>query len=92
MQIHGTAYLHGPQAVSAPHVARSNAAAAARTSQPIADQLDLSPAAQFVDLAQSLPEIRTERVNQIRAAIAAGAYETDDKLDAALDRLLDEIG
>jgi hypothetical protein len=31
-------------------------------------------------------------VNQIRAQIAAGTYETPDKLDAAVQRLLDEIG
>jgi hypothetical protein len=31
-------------------------------------------------------------VNAIRAAIADGSYETADKLDAALDRLLDRLG
>jgi len=31
-------------------------------------------------------------VSALRQAIASGTYETDDKLDMALDRLLDEIG
>jgi hypothetical protein len=31
-------------------------------------------------------------VNRVRSEIAAGAYETPAKLDAALNRLLDEIG
>lgn len=37
-------------------------------------------------------DIRLDRVNAIRAAIADGSYETGDKLDAALDRLLDRLG
>jgi hypothetical protein len=30
-------------------------------------------------------------VQDIRAALADGTYETDEKLDIALERLLDEI-
>ena len=40
---------------------------------------------------QEMPEIRQERVDQIRAEIAEGVYETDEKLDVAVSRLLDEI-
>ena len=36
--------------------------------------------------------IRQDRVAEIRAQIASGAYETDVKLNGALERLLDEIG
>jgi negative regulator of flagellin synthesis FlgM len=39
-----------------------------------------------------LPEIRHERVAEIRQQIAAGTYETPEKLEVALDRLLDELG
>jgi hypothetical protein len=31
-------------------------------------------------------------VNQLRAEIAAGTYETPEKLTMAVDRLFDEIG
>ena len=41
---------------------------------------------------KSSESIRTDLVNRVRNEIAAGTYETSDKLDAALDRLLDEIG
>lgn len=56
------------------------------------DQIDISPAAEMVGRVADLPEIRADRVSEIRAQIAAGIYETDAKLDAALGRLLDEIG
>jgi len=56
------------------------------------DQLDISPEADLVAQVHDLPEIREDRVAQIKAQIAAGTYETDAKLDVALSRLLDEIG
>ena len=34
---------------------------------------------------------RMARVNAIRAAIADGSYETPEKLDLALDRLLERL-
>ncbi len=56
------------------------------------DQLDISPEADLASRISGMPEMRMDRVAEIRAQIASGAYETDAKLDAALDRLLDEIG
>lgn len=37
-------------------------------------------------------DIRMDRVQALRAAIADGSYETAEKLDIALDRLLESIG
>lgn len=45
-----------------------------------------------VKAADSTADIRFDRVNAIKAAIADGSYETADKLDIALDRLLDRLG
>jgi hypothetical protein len=35
--------------------------------------------------------IRTELVERVRREIAAGTYDTPEKLDIALDRLLDQL-
>lgn len=37
------------------------------------------------------PDIRTDLVLRVRREIAAGSYDTPEKLDAALARLLEEI-
>lgn len=93
MQITGPSYIHASHSVNGPHTVRSSQnVGAANTSAAITDQLDISAAGQLADMMSSIPDIRQDRVSAIRAAIADGTYETDHKLNVALDRLLDEIG
>lgn len=55
------------------------------------DQVELSETArEQIGRPESAP-IRTKLVEQVRAQIAAGTYLTDDKLDAAVNRLRDEM-
>jgi negative regulator of flagellin synthesis FlgM len=92
MHIHGPTHLHGAQRISPPHTSRAAKPAEPEYSAPIQDELEISDAARLVDQIRELPEIRQHRVDEIRAQIAAGTYETDEKLEIALGRLLDEIG
>jgi len=92
MQIYGPAHLHGAQPISAPHAARINRPAETPQSGPIQDEFQLSEAGQMIEKARDLPDVRWHRVNQIRAQIAEGTYETEEKMQVALGRLLDEIG
>ena len=90
MNIQGVNFVHAPQSVSGPHRAAAPAAPAS-SSLAEADQLDISASADLASRALDAPGIRADRVAQIRSAIESGAYETDEKLNMALDRLLDEI-
>jgi negative regulator of flagellin synthesis FlgM len=45
-----------------------------------------------VQAAGAAGDIRLDNVAAIRAAIADGSYETPEKLDIALDRLLGRLG
>lgn len=92
MHIYGPAHLHGPQPVGPPHTSRASKPAAPDVQAPIHDEVDISDAARLIDRVSDIPEIRQDRVDAIRAQIAQGTYETDEKLQIALDRLLDEIG
>ena len=79
-----------------PEPVRSHKAPNQNTPQPSAangarpDQVDISPVAQLLSRVAQLPDIRQDRVEQIRAEIAAGLYETPEKLNAAVDKLLEE--
>ena len=89
MYIQGTSQVHSAQSLRAPH--RPPAASAAGQPSHGVDELDISSEADFVSQARELPDIRQERVDQIRAQLQSGTYETSEKLDLALSRLLDEI-
>ena len=91
MQIYGPASVHGAQNVSAPHAARTAPTTSTGSTRQVSDQLDLSPQATFVDQVNQLPDMRMDRVRQLRAEIAGGKYETEQKISSALDRLLDEM-
>lgn len=92
MQIYGPSHVHGSQPIGSPHAARGTEPQQAQPAATPSDQVDISSAGQMLDAIRDLPDIRQERVDQLRAAIASGAYETADKLEGAIERLLDEIG
>ena len=92
MQIYGPSQLHGTQPIGAPHGARASQPAVRPESLQINDQVDISDAARLVEQVQQMPETREDRVESVRLQIAAGTYETTEKLNVAVERLLDEIG
>ncbi len=88
MNINGIQSVHGAHSLSGPHL--SQRAAGNATARPTTtDQLEISLSAQS---ALSETDIRSDRVAQIKQQIAEGSYETADKLDAALERLIDQLG
>ena len=90
MEIHGPGQIHGPQSIKAPQRLQP-AQAEAIDHRPL-DQVEISAEADFVSQIRDLPDIRADRVDVIRTQIDAGAYETDEKIEIAVGRLLDEIG
>jgi flagellar biosynthesis anti-sigma factor FlgM len=62
-----------------------------RTDRPQTDRVELSDRAKFLDRLRQFPEVRMDRVERVRQAIAEGTYETDDKLEVVIDRLVEEL-
>lgn len=54
------------------------------------DQLDFSVEAQMM-MNQTSGDFRADRVADIRMQIASGRYETTEKIDYAVERLLDQF-
>ena len=90
MQIFGVSAMNGTQAVSG--VKGIDAAGQAKAAAQVADVRDTVALSVEGIQAASAGDIRFDRVQAIRAAIADGSYETPEKLDIALDRLLDSLG
>ena len=91
MQIHSATHVHGPHAINTPHAARVDSAQQHMRAGAATDTVDISETGRLLEMAAGLPDIRSDRVQQLRAEISQGSYETSDKLDMALERLLDEI-
>jgi negative regulator of flagellin synthesis FlgM len=88
MQIYGPSHVHGSQPVKGPHAARS-ASGPGRTQG--ADEVNISAAGEAAAQAAE-GGVRADLVARVREQIAAGTYESAEKLDAAVERLLDAIG
>jgi len=58
---------------------------------PANDRVEISAAARMLETLNESSAVRAERLAQIKSAIDAGEYETPDKLEAALERMLREI-
>jgi len=87
MQIRPTSNV---QSTSSVNLQANNATSATDTNHSIpVDQVDISAEAQSIN--QTGTELRSDRVNDIRAQISNGVYETPEKLDAAISRLFDQI-
>jgi hypothetical protein len=50
-----------------------------------------TPLGQLLKLIGSLPEIRHEKVDEVRNRIDGGRYDVNRNLDAALDKVLEEF-
>ena len=59
-------------------------------SQPV-DEVQISPEARLKSLLAQVPEVRQDLIDRVKAEIEAGTYETDEKLNVALSRLLDDL-
>jgi len=91
MEIHGLNGAGGAQPIY-PRLAAYTVeqGSSARVSAP-RDHVEISSLGQMLDSVHRMPEIRHERVEEIRRQIADGIYETPEKIEIALDRLMDEL-
>lgn len=54
------------------------------------DQVEISDVGKMLEEASRTPGVREQRLAQIRAAIDAGTYDTPEKLEIALSRMIDQ--
>jgi flagellar biosynthesis anti-sigma factor FlgM len=94
MEVQGPGSLQRSVPIS-PVVSTGQSAAGAKPQVPApsksSDAVEISSAGQLLDKLSKSPEVRAERLAQIKASIAAGEYDSDDKLEAALMNLLQSI-
>ncbi len=55
------------------------------------DSVELSDAALYLSQLKDGPQVRESLVNRIRSEIASGTYDTDAKLNAAIDAMIEDL-
>lgn len=55
------------------------------------DRVEVSAMALYVSKLQQLPAVREDLVSRVRAEIASGTYDTDERLNAALDEMFKDV-
>ena len=90
MQIRRTTNVQTTNAVNL-QTQNNNKSASGNVAAPV-DQLDFSAEAQQISRGNSANNVRMDRVNELRTQIANGNYDTPEKMEAAVSRLLDEMG
>jgi len=89
MNINGVNNSSAVQKIVSNPIQRSIPADAANQ-LPATDKLELSGVSHFLSALKS-NDVRVDKVADIRSQIDAGTYESDDKLNSALDGLLDDL-
>ncbi len=56
------------------------------------DRVEVSAMALYVSKMQQLPAIREDLVARVRAQIVSGGYDTDERLNAAMDEMMKDVG
>lgn len=64
---------------------------AAKTQARKDDRVELSDHARLLSKINELPDIREGLVESVKAEIAADRYETDERIDAAIEALVEDL-
>ena len=92
MNIFGVFSAQGSQGLSAIKGVEAAKAAQAAAQQGVGEVHDaVNIPTDAVRAAETTSDIRMDKVAAIKAAIADGSYDTPEKLDIALDRLLERL-
>ncbi len=81
-------------AVQAVHAQRLQAQDKQQTQNTVtrsADRAEISDTAMFMNRLQTEDFTRYDLVNEIRSEIASGSYATDDKIDAAIEQMTEDL-
>ena len=88
--INGIGSNNPVQKIATTPVMREVQATAPPKQIPLTDRVELSGVSHLLATLKS-NDIRADKVQSVRAAIEAGTYETSEKLEAAIDKLLNDL-
>ena len=58
---------------------------------PTGDVIEISSIAKLAAQVHTIPEVRVDLVTRVKAEIETGTYETQERIDLTVDRLMEEF-
>jgi negative regulator of flagellin synthesis FlgM len=91
MEVHGTRGSRGVTRVDG-RTTQVPAKAALSAATPARDRVEISNHSRLLEALSRVPEIRAERVDELRRIIESGDFETPERIEGAVVKILEEFG
>ena len=78
-----------PQRIAPGHLPTEHGVATA--APPAQDEVEISSVARALSMLDAAPDIRMDKVAQVRAQIADGTYDTPEKIDLTINRSMEDL-
>lgn len=88
MDIGRTEGVHGPGRVEGPKKIQKAQPPQLGGTPPPSDKVEISDGARLISEVTSLPPSRQEKIDEIRRLIESGQFDTETRLEGAIERLL----
>jgi anti-sigma28 factor (negative regulator of flagellin synthesis) len=89
MEVHGPGGISGPSRIDIN--LQPQRPPEVEANQQVPDRAEISEEARLLSKLAEVPEVRTERVHELRELIAAGQYETAERIAGTVEKLLEEL-
>ena len=90
MDIQGAGGISGPNRIE-PQKVSPGRTETADLGNKIGDRAEISETARLLSQLAEVPEVRMEKVEELKELIASGQYESKEKIEQAVERLMDEL-
>lgn len=90
MEVQGPGGVSGPHRIEPQRIAPQRAEKADLGAK-VGDRAEISEEAQLLARLAEVPDIRMEKVEELKELITTGRYESREKIEKAVERLLEEL-
>jgi flagellar biosynthesis anti-sigma factor FlgM len=90
MEIQGPGGVSGPNRIDL-HRIHPQRPGDLQASTPARDRAEISEEARLLNKLAEVPDVRMDRVAELRELIASGRYETPERIAKTVEKLLEEI-
>ena len=90
MEVHGPGGVSGPGRIDLHRIAAQSPTEIQVNGQ-VGDRAEISEVARLLNKLSEVPDVRMNRVAELKELIGNGRFETPERIEKAVDRILEEL-